>query len=62
MMFEEVKLDKGIFMVSVDLELAWGFNQELLEGSRIAERYLRVIKERSRKNVRKSETRIIVIV
>jgi peptidoglycan/xylan/chitin deacetylase (PgdA/CDA1 family) len=40
-------------MVSIDLELAWGFNYELLKGSSIAEKYLRIIKERSRKNVKK---------
>jgi peptidoglycan/xylan/chitin deacetylase (PgdA/CDA1 family) len=49
----EIELDKGIFMVSIDLELAWGFNYELLKGSSIAEKYLRIIKERSRKNVKK---------
>jgi len=49
----EIELDKGIFMVSIDLELAWGFNYELLKSSSIAEKYLRIIKERSRKNVKK---------
>jgi len=54
MSFKEIRLDKGIFMVSIDLELAWGFNYELLKGSRIAEKYLRIIRERSRKNIRRS--------
>jgi peptidoglycan/xylan/chitin deacetylase (PgdA/CDA1 family) len=46
-------LDKGVFMVSVDLELAWGFNYELLLGSRTAEKYLKIIRERSRRNVKR---------
>jgi peptidoglycan/xylan/chitin deacetylase (PgdA/CDA1 family) len=40
-------------MMSIDLELAWGFNYELLKGSSIAGKYLRIIKERSRKNAKK---------
>jgi hypothetical protein len=48
-----LELDRGVFMVSVDLELAWGFNYELLVGSKIAYKYLKIIKERSRRNVKK---------
>jgi hypothetical protein len=48
-----LELDRGVFMVSVDLELAWGFNYELLVGSKTAYKYLRIIKERSRRNVKK---------
>jgi len=51
--FKEIELDKGVFIISIDLELAWGFNYELLKGSRTAEKYLKIIKERSRRNVRK---------
>lgn len=41
-----------MFIVSIDLELAWGFNYELLKNSRIALKYVSIIKERSRRNVR----------
>ena len=53
MSFKEIKLDKGVFMVSIDLELAWGFNYELLLGSKTAEKYLKIIRERSRRNVKR---------
>jgi len=53
MSFKEIKLDKGVFMVSIDLELAWGFNYELLIGSKTAEKYLKIIRERSRRNIKR---------
>lgn len=52
-MSEQFNMEKGIFIISVDLELAWGFNYELLKGSETALRYLKIIKDRSRRNVRK---------
>lgn len=52
-MRNRLTLEKGVFMISIDVELAWGFNYELLKGSKVAEKYLKIIKERSRTNVRR---------
>ncbi len=45
--------ESAVLIVSLDLELAWGFNYELLLGARNAFRYLRIIALRSRYNIRK---------
>jgi len=44
-------MKKGVVVVSIDVEFAWGFNYELLVGRLEAFSYLRIIKDRSRKNI-----------
>lgn len=46
-------METGVLIISVDLELAWGFNYELLKASKTASRYLKIIRESSRRNIRK---------
>ncbi|MCJ7632097.1 polysaccharide deacetylase family protein [Candidatus Bathyarchaeota archaeon] len=45
-------MNEAVVVVTVDLELAWGFNYELLSNYSIAAKYLPIIIRNSRRNVR----------
>ena len=48
-----IRMEKGVLILSIDLELAWGFNYELLKNSAVADKYLNRISRESRRNVEK---------
>ncbi|MCC6004456.1 MAG: polysaccharide deacetylase family protein [Thermofilum sp.] len=50
-MHEWIELDKGIFIISIDTEFAWGFIDML--NTNLARKYLNIIKKRSRTNILK---------
>ena len=47
--FEHLTLERSVFLVSVDVEFAWGF-ADILE-THLAKRYIAIISRRSRKNM-----------
>ena len=48
-MHEWIELDKGIFIISIDTEFAWGFTDML--DTKLARKYIDIIKKRSRMNI-----------
>jgi peptidoglycan/xylan/chitin deacetylase (PgdA/CDA1 family) len=48
-MHEWIELDKGIFIISIDAEFAWGFIDML--DTKLARKYIDIIKKRSRMNI-----------
>jgi peptidoglycan/xylan/chitin deacetylase (PgdA/CDA1 family) len=50
-MHEWIELDKGIFIISIDTEFAWGFIDML--NTNLARKYITIIKKRSRMNILK---------
>ena len=44
-------MKRGVLIISIDLELAWGLNYRILRDPSSTRVYLKIIKRRSRQNI-----------